>query len=137
MRYLIISLFLILVILDINELFYFWEFRTTENDEPKVAMLHFFGSIEPESTTHYIRGLNVIVHLQKSCKIMWPHLLFSHEKRSWLIAIPVEDEAIDFEADGIDNNNIYDSGNLNLFQNEFFKLLFHNRIHLIDFRCQC
>lgn len=33
---------------------------------------------------HEVRGLNVVVRLQKTCSILWPRLLHTDEKRNWI-----------------------------------------------------
>lgn len=48
-------------------------------------MLHFFGSIDAEHTSHEIRGLNVIVRLAKSSvDWAWPQLTAENVKMHWL-----------------------------------------------------
>lgn len=60
-------------------------FRTKNNEEDLVAVINFFGTVETGVVTHEIRGLNVIVRLRKSFPIMWPRLLYTAEKCSWVI----------------------------------------------------
>lgn len=47
--------------------------------------MHLFGCIEHELSSHEVRGVNVVVRLKKSCSIMWPRLLFTAQKCSWVI----------------------------------------------------
>lgn len=55
-------------------------------DEERVAaMLHLFGPIDIEYTKHEIRGLNVVVRLQKSFPLMWPRLVTTAKKCPWII----------------------------------------------------
>lgn len=62
-----------------------------------MAYVNLFGSVEFERTTHYVRGLNVIIHLHKSYHILWPRLLSTAEKCTWVIqnfeAMPSEEAA--------------------------------------------
>lgn len=50
----------------------------------KAAVINFFGTIEYEKTLHEVRGLNVVVRLQKTCPILWPRLIHTDEKRNWI-----------------------------------------------------
>lgn len=48
-------------------------------------IINFFGCIEPEQTSHEIRGLNVVVRLKKSITfVSWPHLMKFNERTQWL-----------------------------------------------------
>lgn len=49
-----------------------------------MALINFFGCIEPQFTQHVVRGLNVIVRLRKSCYLLWPRLLESDDKCNWI-----------------------------------------------------
>lgn len=50
-----------------------------------MAVIHLFGCVEQELTSHEVRGVNVVVRLKKSCPIMWPRLLYTAQKCSWVI----------------------------------------------------
>lgn len=62
-----------------------------------MAVLNLFGPVEFEQITHYVRGLNVIIHLYKSCNILWPRLISTAEKCNRVIekieAMPGEEAA--------------------------------------------
>lgn len=61
-------------------------FRTKDaNDEPVVAIMNFFGSIDEVNVKHEVRGLNVYIRLRKSCPLAWPRLLLASDKCSWII----------------------------------------------------
>lgn len=50
-----------------------------------MLVLHFFGAIDPEHTSHEIRGLNVVVRLVKTVPDWpWPYLTSEHKKFNWL-----------------------------------------------------
>lgn len=72
-------------------------FRTKDgNNDPIVAIINFFGSVECENIEHEVRGLNVYVRLRKSLPIMWPRLLLASDKCTWIVqnmeAFPEERE---------------------------------------------
>lgn len=55
------------------------------NEQTNLLVLHFFGSIDAEHTSHEIRGLNVIVRLAKtSVDWAWPQLTAENVKMHWL-----------------------------------------------------
>lgn len=62
-------------------------FRTKDgNNEPIVAVINFFGSIDEENEIkHEVRGLNVYVRLRKSHLTMWPRLLLASDKCTWIV----------------------------------------------------
>lgn len=71
-------------------------------DETNLLVLHFFGSIDPEYTSHEIRGLNVIVRLVKIVPDwLWPHLTSEHKKFNWL--------SYDYSAINSDDPYIYNN----------------------------
>lgn len=60
-------------------------FRTKDDsNEPVMAVINLFGSIDCANSTHEVRGLNVIVRLYKSFPIMWPRLLYAGDKVTWI-----------------------------------------------------
>lgn len=72
-------------------------FRTKDgNNDPIVAIINFFGSVECENIEHEVRGLNVYVRLRKSLPMMWPRLLLASDKCTWIVqnmeAFPEERE---------------------------------------------
>lgn len=52
--------------------------------EKSVLILNLLGSINPQTVSHEIKGLNVIVRLQKVVFEKWPRLLKESTKYSWL-----------------------------------------------------
>lgn len=55
------------------------------SEETNLLVLHFFGSIEAEYTSHEIRGLNVVVRLMKTIVgWAWPRLTAEYVKCHWL-----------------------------------------------------
>lgn len=56
------------------------------NEKMKVLVINFFGSIEHRETVHNLAGLNVVVRLKKSCKILaWPRLTKADEKSPMIV----------------------------------------------------
>lgn len=55
-----------------------------KNDEDYLLVINFFGCIDPEYTSHELRGLNIIVRLCKSVPLPWPRLTKDTEKKRWL-----------------------------------------------------
>lgn len=49
-----------------------------------MAVINFFGCIEPQHTKHVLRGLNVVVRLKKSTFWVWPRFTRSAYKCSWI-----------------------------------------------------
>lgn len=59
-------------------------FVTDIQNEKFVLILNLLGSINPQTVSHEIKGLNVIVRLQKIIFEKWPRLLKESTKYSWL-----------------------------------------------------
>ncbi|KAI8126831.1 putative ATP-dependent RNA helicase BoYb [Lucilia cuprina] len=103
--------------------------------EKSVLNLNLLGSIEPQSVSHEIKGLNVVIRLKKIVYEKWPRLLKETTKYSWLKynfnafdSIEMEyimpqqrlhtilDNELNFEAQQIDNYNSDEDSERELYQ---------------------
>lgn len=56
-----------------------------KDQEKFAAVLNLFGCIDVEYTTHGIRGLNIVIRLDKTLsRVSWPRLVQAKEKCHWL-----------------------------------------------------
>lgn len=61
------------------------KFSASVQDQMNVLNMNFLGGVNPELTSHEVRGLNVVVRLVKAFKgFAWPRICFESDKYLWL-----------------------------------------------------